>query len=190
MVRCGSVWLMAVIEGNIQVHEGAPVDEKNTIILTKNEAENGVLLRLPHGDHGRARAAVLAGPPLDQVAYTRGPFVMTNREDAYAAVEDFNHARNGFEHAKGWKSEIGELECGGADGRSWVEVEVPEDRAGVRCTFTRKQDQPAGTCGIYEHLEELGSCGTGHTDMPVSLLVRPTSTCPPSCSPQTPAETS
>lgn len=104
------VSLIPVIKGNLQIHEGAPVDEENTVILTKTEKENGVLLRMPSGDNRPTRAALFAGPPLDQVVYTRGPFVMTNKEDAYAAVDDFNAQRNGFENGKGWKSKIGALE--------------------------------------------------------------------------------
>ncbi|BEI91594.1 uncharacterized protein CcaverHIS019_0404140 [Cutaneotrichosporon cavernicola] len=96
-----------VIEGNLQIHEGAPIDQHNTAILTKHATQNGVLLRLPSGDNSPTRAALFAGPPLDQVAFTRGPFVMTNREDAYAAVDDFNAHRNGFENAEAWQSKIG-----------------------------------------------------------------------------------
>ncbi|BEJ14517.1 hypothetical protein CspHIS471_0402840 [Cutaneotrichosporon sp. HIS471] len=93
-----------VIQGNLQIHEGAPIDEHNTAILTKHATQNGVLLRLPSGDNRPTRAALFAGPPLDQAAFTRGPFVMTNREDAYAAVDDFNAHRNGFENAEAWQS--------------------------------------------------------------------------------------
>lgn len=104
--------LTLVIEGNLQIHEGAAVDEQMTIILSREEHENGVLLRQASGNNGVTKFALFAGPPLDQVAWTRGPFVMTNKEDAYAAVEDFNNRRNGFENVEGWKSKIGECACG------------------------------------------------------------------------------
>lgn len=106
-----------MIEGNLQVHEGAPVDQSNTIILTKKDEETGVLLKLPSGDNRRTRAALFAGPPIDQVVFTRGPFVMTTKEDAYAAVDDFNHRRNGFEKVDGWRSKIGacQLRGGGVE---------------------------------------------------------------------------
>ncbi|CAK9786979.1 unnamed protein product [Cutaneotrichosporon oleaginosum] len=106
-IPAGWTAFIYIVEGNLQVHEGAPIDEQNTAILTKNSEENGVLLRLPSGDSRPTRAALFAGPPLDQAVYTRGPFVMTNKKDAYAAVDDFNARRNGFENVEGWRSSIG-----------------------------------------------------------------------------------
>jgi hypothetical protein len=121
--------LTPVIEGNLQIHEGASLDEQNTAILTKNPAENGVLLRLPGGDSRPARVALFAGPPLDQVVYTRGPFVMTNKKDAYAAVDDFNAHRNGFENVEGWRSSIGACPSrGGTDHRQGDADPVPRNR--------------------------------------------------------------
>lgn len=90
----------------MRIHEGAPVDEGNTAFLTKTPAENGVLLSLP--GESSAHVGLFAGPPLDQVAWTRGPFVMCSEEDAKAAVDDFNNRTNGFEAGKGWESKIGE----------------------------------------------------------------------------------
>ena len=54
-----------------------------------------------------ARFILVAGQPLDQQIVQYGPFVLTNKEDVYKAMMDFQTHSNGFERADGWESEIG-----------------------------------------------------------------------------------
>lgn len=50
---------------------------------------------------------LVAGLPLDQKVVQYGPFVLTSQEEVYQAMLDYQSHANGFERAKGWKSEIG-----------------------------------------------------------------------------------
>ncbi|TGO25676.1 hypothetical protein BPAE_0075g00310 [Botrytis paeoniae] len=50
---------------------------------------------------------LVAGQPLDQKVVQYGPFVLNSEEEVYQAMMDFQTQSNGFERAKGWKSEIG-----------------------------------------------------------------------------------
>lgn len=50
---------------------------------------------------------LVAGLPLDQEVVQYGPFVTTSHDAVYQALMDFQTHSNGFERAKGWKSEIG-----------------------------------------------------------------------------------
>lgn len=54
-----------------------------------------------------SRFLLVAGQPLDQQVVQHGPFVLNNREDVYQAMLDYQSNANGFERAKGWRSEIG-----------------------------------------------------------------------------------
>lgn len=53
------------------------------------------------------RFFLVAGLPLDQDVVQYGPFVTTTQEGIYQAMMDFQTNSNGFERAKGWRSEIG-----------------------------------------------------------------------------------
>ena len=50
---------------------------------------------------------LVAGLPLDQKVVQYGPFVLNTQEQVYQAMMDFQTHENGFERAKGWRSEIG-----------------------------------------------------------------------------------
>jgi len=54
-----------------------------------------------------ARFVIISGEPLEQRVVQHGPFVMTSEEGIYDAMRDFSSNSNGFERAKGWRSEIG-----------------------------------------------------------------------------------
>ncbi|KAL8964853.1 MAG: hypothetical protein Q9183_004176 [Haloplaca sp. 2 TL-2023] len=53
------------------------------------------------------RFYLVAGRPLDQKVVQYGPFVLNSQEGVYQAMMDFQTNSNGFERAKGWRSEIG-----------------------------------------------------------------------------------
>ncbi|KAI9746071.1 MAG: hypothetical protein M1818_000752 [Claussenomyces sp. TS43310] len=50
---------------------------------------------------------LIAGLPLDQKVVQYGPFVLNSQEEVYQAFMDYQNHENGFERAKGWRSEIG-----------------------------------------------------------------------------------
>ena len=50
---------------------------------------------------------LVAGLRLDQKIVQYGPFVLNSQEQVYQAMIDFQAHQNGFERAKGWRSEIG-----------------------------------------------------------------------------------
>ncbi|MCJ1351595.1 MAG: hypothetical protein MMC33_001579 [Icmadophila ericetorum] len=50
---------------------------------------------------------LVAGLPLDQKVVQYGPFVLNSQEEVYQAMLDYQSHANGFERAKGWRSEIG-----------------------------------------------------------------------------------
>ncbi|APA09490.1 hypothetical protein sscle_05g042600 [Sclerotinia sclerotiorum 1980 UF-70] len=50
---------------------------------------------------------LVAGQPLDQRIVQYGPFVLNSEEEVYQTMIDFETYTNGFERAKGWRSEIG-----------------------------------------------------------------------------------
>lgn len=52
-------------------------------------------------------SVIIAGQPLDQTVIQYGPFVLNTNEQVYEALLDYQSNSNGFERAKGWKSEIG-----------------------------------------------------------------------------------
>jgi redox-sensitive bicupin YhaK (pirin superfamily) len=52
-------------------------------------------------------SVLIAGQPLDQKVVQYGPFVMNSQEQVQQALLDFRSYSNGFERARGWRSEIG-----------------------------------------------------------------------------------
>ena len=50
---------------------------------------------------------LVAGLPLDQKVVQYGPFVLNSQDGVYQAMMDYQSHSNGFERAKGWRSEIG-----------------------------------------------------------------------------------
>ncbi|KAI9848621.1 MAG: hypothetical protein M1838_000460 [Thelocarpon superellum] len=50
---------------------------------------------------------LIAGLPLDQKVVQYGPFVLNSQDQVYQAMLDYQSHSNGFERAKGWRSEIG-----------------------------------------------------------------------------------
>jgi Pirin C-terminal cupin domain len=50
---------------------------------------------------------LVAGLPLDQKVVQYGPFVLNTQDEVYQALQDFQTHSNGFERAKGWRSDIG-----------------------------------------------------------------------------------
>ncbi|RMJ26335.1 to pirin [Aspergillus sp. HF37] len=62
---------------------------------------------VPDNAEGESRFMLIAGQPLDQKIVQYGPFVLTNEQDVYQAMLDFQSSSNGFENSRDWESEIG-----------------------------------------------------------------------------------
>ncbi|KAL2372841.1 pirin [Blastomyces gilchristii SLH14081] len=54
-----------------------------------------------------SRFMLIAGQPLNQKIVQYGPFVLNSQEQVQQAMIDFQSNSNGFERARGWRSEIG-----------------------------------------------------------------------------------
>ena len=81
----------------MSAHELATYSMEGTQIVIKNEAST----KEP------ARLIIIAGEPINEPVVQHGPFVLTTEEDLMKTFEDYQHGRNGFERAPGWKSKQG-----------------------------------------------------------------------------------
>src|SRR5277367_5160057 len=82
---------------------GKEVEPFHTVVLS-TEGEG---ITVENNGTEEARFVIISGEPLDQRVVQHGPFVMTSEEGIYDAMRDFSSNSNGFERAKGWRSEIG-----------------------------------------------------------------------------------
>jgi quercetin 2,3-dioxygenase len=82
---------------------GNEVEPFHTVVLSTSG--DGIIVE--NNDTEEARFVIISGEPLDQRVVQHGPFVMTSEEGIYEAMRDFSSNSNGFERAKGWRSEIG-----------------------------------------------------------------------------------
>jgi quercetin 2,3-dioxygenase len=82
---------------------GQEVEPFHTVVLSTT----GDGISVENNGTEEARFVIISGEPLDQRVVQHGPFVMTSEEGIYEAMRDFSSNSNGFERAKGWRSEIG-----------------------------------------------------------------------------------
>src|SRR5271170_870463 len=82
---------------------GKEVEPYHTVVLS-TEGEG---ITVENNGTEEARFVIISGEPLEQRVVQHGPFVMTSEEGIYDAMRDFSSNSNGFERAKGWRSEIG-----------------------------------------------------------------------------------
>jgi len=68
---------------------------------------DSVTAEVEEGAKENGHFILVAGLPLDQKVVQYGPFVLNTQEEVYQALMDYQTHTNGFERAKGWKSEIG-----------------------------------------------------------------------------------
>ncbi|KND94100.1 Pirin [Tolypocladium ophioglossoides CBS 100239] len=97
-----------VLEGDVWFGEGAArkkVEQYHNVVF---EPQGDVVHVETDADASKpARLVIVAGTPLDQEIVQYGPFVLNSKEGVYQALMDYQTHSNGFERAKGWKSEIG-----------------------------------------------------------------------------------
>ncbi|PKI83058.1 hypothetical protein MVES1_003167 [Malassezia vespertilionis] len=108
------------MDGQVKIGDSDKIfDAHNTLVLsnpalhseTTDEAKHvlsntdGVRIEnLSQDKH--AHVFVIAGEPMTHEVVQYGPFVMSSRKEVYEAIEDFQNARNGFERAANWQSDI------------------------------------------------------------------------------------
>ncbi|KAF8473277.1 putative pirin [Kalaharituber pfeilii] len=102
---------MYILSGTVTVHlsdtETRKVPEFHNVVWSR-EGE-GVELSVSEEAKERARFILVAGKVLEQNVVQYGPFVVNTEEEIYQAMRDYQANINGFERAKGWRSEIGKV---------------------------------------------------------------------------------
>jgi quercetin 2,3-dioxygenase len=81
------------------------VEQFNNVVFQQDG--DYVEASIPDNAEKPSRFILVAGQPLDQKVVQYGPFVMNSQEEVYQAMVDYQSAKNGFEKARGWESEIG-----------------------------------------------------------------------------------
>ena len=79
---------------------------ENDAIVLKRDA--GEVLEVTTKD-SELKFILLAGKPLKERICQYGPFVLENEDDLVKTFDDYDTAKNGFEGAKTWRSEIRKL---------------------------------------------------------------------------------
>jgi quercetin 2,3-dioxygenase len=99
------------LEGETEFNNGEggkrKVPEYHTVVFGREETGEGVKMSNPVGSGGHARIILVAGMVLDQPVVQYGPFVLNTQDQVYEALRDYQMGANGFERARGWRSEIG-----------------------------------------------------------------------------------
>ncbi|TGZ82981.1 hypothetical protein EX30DRAFT_354251 [Ascodesmis nigricans] len=93
------------LEGEVIFGDGTKVGAFHNVVFRKEG--DGIDAIVPDNAAGNARFVIIAGEPHDHPIVQYGPFVVTSPEEVYQAMEDYQGAKNGFERAQGWESEIG-----------------------------------------------------------------------------------
>lgn len=101
------------LSGAVSFSNGPKPENSKTItpyhnVVFDNDGKSDmVTAEVEDGASEEARFILFAGQPLDQQVVQHGPFVLNSREGVMEAMIDFQSHSNGFERAKGWRSEIG-----------------------------------------------------------------------------------
>lgn len=90
-----------------QTNSSKTVSPYHNIVFENDGQADVVTAHVEEGAAEEARFILFAGQPLDQQVVQYGPFVLNSREGVMEAMGDFQSHSNGFERAKGWRSEIG-----------------------------------------------------------------------------------
>jgi len=108
-IPAGWTSFLYIIKGQVTINPSSdtshPQSAYHTIVLSDNKNETGVELDAVAG----TEFVLAAGEPLEQTIVQYGPFVLTSRQEVQDTLLDYQFAKNGFEKAHSWKSEIGGL---------------------------------------------------------------------------------
>ncbi|KAK4189909.1 RmlC-like cupin domain-containing protein [Podospora australis] len=97
------------LEGEVVFETGTEskvVKQFHNVVFEKEG--DGIIARVADEAEKPARFVLIGGQPMDgQAVVQYGPFVVTSQEEVYQAFVDYQSHSNGFERARGWRSEIG-----------------------------------------------------------------------------------
>ncbi|KAK4667078.1 RNA pol II transcription cofactor [Podospora pseudopauciseta] len=101
-----------ILEGADITFSDGPQEEKkvsqwHNVVFGNGKEEDGVVARVEETETKPGRFVLVAGQMMDQPVVQYGPFVLNSQEEVYQAFVDYQSHTNGFERAKGWRSEIG-----------------------------------------------------------------------------------
>ena len=99
--------MIIVHQGSVTIQESQKVSKGSAAVMTPSN-ESDELLKFKVGAN-ETRFIMLAGQPLNEPIAAQGPFVLNEREELYRAFEDYQTAKNGFEGADTWQSDIKNL---------------------------------------------------------------------------------
>lgn len=92
------------LKGSADYGEGELIGPHHTVAFSNDNGEDGVVVRAASNE--RAEFVLISGKPCNEPIVQHGPFVMNTRDEIMRAFADFQGAKNGFESARGWRSEI------------------------------------------------------------------------------------
>jgi quercetin 2,3-dioxygenase len=102
--------MFIIYKGKSKVQTASKVLEAVTCVpFLTSDSDQIVRLETQEAD---TRVVLLAGEPLNEPIANYGPFVLTTQEQLQQAFDDYHAAKNGFENARKWKSEIQNLKFG------------------------------------------------------------------------------
>lgn len=91
----------------VKAEDTKTITPYHNVVFENNGTSDVVTAEVEDGAAEEARFILFAGQPLDQQVLQYGPFVLNSRKGVMEAMMDYQSHSNGFERAKGWKSEIG-----------------------------------------------------------------------------------
>jgi len=99
-----------ILEGEVtfggEAEGRQPIKEFHNVVFEDDRGE-GVVAAVAEDAEKPAKFVVIGGKRLDQPVVQYGPFVVNSKDEVYQTFVDYQSHSNGFERAKGWKSEIG-----------------------------------------------------------------------------------
>jgi len=72
------------------------------VFETSNEADQVIKVKAMADD---SAFVLLAGQPINEPIFSRGPFVLSSAEELQQTFYDYSYGVNGFEGAQGWESQ-------------------------------------------------------------------------------------
>lgn len=89
------------VEGKVKFSAGNFIDAHSTV--TFNPGGDGIIAET--GDEP-GNFVLISGKPIGEPVVQHGPFVMSTQKEIIEAINDYSQAKNGFENAQTWESEI------------------------------------------------------------------------------------
>ncbi|CUM46011.1 uncharacterized protein AC631_01144 [Debaryomyces fabryi] len=101
-------FFLYIIRGNnLIINNEYPVKEYDTCLFNRDGDEISCKnVSSGDGNEGITEFVLIGGKTLDQKVNRFGTFVATSQSRVKEGLEDYSHARNGFENLKTWKSSI------------------------------------------------------------------------------------